>query len=94
MDFETGKRMLTLSPETEALVHAKAIATRKTPDQVIREALDGAAVHPTKTARGSSKRKASLADILAIADRSASRPLLDPRTADEIVGYDERGIPA
>ncbi len=86
--------MLTLSPETEALVHAKAITTRKTPDEVIREALGGALSQPTKAARAPSRPKASLADILAIADRSAARPLLDPRTADEIVGYDERGLPA
>ena len=51
LDFETGKRMLTLSPETEALVHARAITTRKTPDEVIREALGGVAAHPAKAAR-------------------------------------------
>jgi antitoxin VapB len=86
--------MLTLSPETEALVQARAITTRSTPDEVIREALGAAAVHPAKAARAPSRPKASLAEILAIADRSTARPLLDPRTADEIVGYDERGLPA
>jgi antitoxin VapB len=84
--------MLTLSPETEALVHAKAVTAGKTPDEVIREALGEAPVRPATSGRAQ-KKKASLADILAIAERSAARPLLDARTADEIVGYDERGIP-
>jgi antitoxin VapB len=36
----------------------------------------------------------SLADELdAIARRCAALPVLDARTADEIIGYDERGIP-
>lgn len=84
--------MLTLSPETEALVRARAVTAGKTPDEVIREALGEATARPTK-AEHARKKKASLADILAIAARSAARPLLDARTADEIVGYDEHGIP-
>jgi antitoxin VapB len=36
----------------------------------------------------------SLADELdAIARRCAALPVLDARTADEIIGYDERGVP-
>ncbi len=31
--------------------------------------------------------------ILEIAHRAASRPVLDPRTPEEIIGYDEFGIP-
>ncbi len=31
--------------------------------------------------------------IMEIARRSASRPVLDDRTADEILGYDEDGLP-
>lgn len=29
-----------------------------------------------------------------ISDRCASRPVVDHRSADEILGYDERGLPA
>jgi antitoxin VapB len=29
-----------------------------------------------------------------ISDRCASRPVLDPRSDDELVGYDEFGVPA
>ena len=35
-----------------------------------------------------------VADIAAIADRCRQLPELDTRTADEIIGYDERGVPA
>lgn len=84
--------MLTLSPETEALIRAKAVTAGKTPDQVIREALGEVTARPA-TPKTGARKKASLADILAIADRSAARPLLDRRTADEIIGYDEHGLP-
>ena len=33
-----------------------------------------------------------VADIAAIADRCRQLPELDTRTADEIIGYDERGV--
>ena len=34
-----------------------------------------------------------LADILAIASHCASLPTLDSRTPEEILGYDEHGLP-
>lgn len=40
------------------------------------------------------KRKKSLADALdEIALRCAARPVLDPRSPEEILGYDEHGLP-
>lgn len=39
-------------------------------------------------------RDALLADIRAIADHCASLPVLDTRSEDEILGYDENGIPS
>ena len=30
---------------------------------------------------------------MAIARRCSAKPLLDPRTPDEIIGYDENGLP-
>lgn len=32
-------------------------------------------------------------ELLAIARHCAALPVLDPRTADEILGYDEQGLP-
>ncbi len=39
-------------------------------------------------------KEALLADIRAIVDHFASLPVLDTRTADEILGYDENGLPS
>lgn len=40
------------------------------------------------------KRKRDLvAELTDIALRCARRPVLDPRPADEIIGYDENGLP-
>ncbi len=40
------------------------------------------------------KRKRDLiAELTDIALRCARRPVLDPRSADEIIGYDENGLP-
>jgi antitoxin VapB len=37
--------------------------------------------------------RASIEQLLAIARCYASRPVKDDRTPDEILGYDERGLP-
>lgn len=39
-------------------------------------------------------KAALLADIRAIVDHFASLPVLDTRSADEILGYDENGLPS
>jgi antitoxin VapB len=38
--------------------------------------------------------KASLQEIMAIAREIASQRVVDPRSADEIIGYDEHGLPS
>ncbi|MBD9498783.1 type II toxin-antitoxin system VapB family antitoxin [Ensifer sp. ENS01] len=44
---------------------------------------------------GSDLRKAALLeDLEAIQGRWNARPVLDSRTADEILGYDENGLPS
>jgi antitoxin VapB len=43
------------------------------------------------------RRKAEpllLERLFEISERCAARPVLDARSDDEIVGYDERGVPA
>lgn len=37
--------------------------------------------------------KASVEEILALVERFAAKPVVDPRTPDEIIGYDEHGLP-
>ena len=39
-------------------------------------------------------KEALLADIRTIVDHFASLPVLDTRSADEILGYDENGLPS
>ena len=38
-------------------------------------------------------RERMIADLARIADNSASLPILDPRSPDEILGYDRNGVP-
>jgi antitoxin VapB len=44
-------------------------------------------------ARARRQRAHRSADLLAIIRRGRARPMLDDRSADEIVGYDEHGLP-
>jgi antitoxin VapB len=43
--------------------------------------------------RGRSRRKRLRDELREIAQRCTQLPTLDHRTADEILGYDERGLP-
>jgi hypothetical protein len=79
--------MLTLSPETESLIKARAAATGKTPDEIIREALIGDArhpPHPDEPINGAKRDRPDLAGMRDIARRVAQRPLLDNRGEKEI----------
>ncbi len=90
--------MIHISQETEALIRDKSARTGRTPDQILREALSRAAdVAPW---RASSLRPSAglsrddlIAGMEAIAVRSAARPVVDPRSIDEIIGYDDFGLP-
>jgi antitoxin VapB len=76
-------------PETDRLARRLAGLTgEKITDAVktaVRERLD-------REAR--QRGKASLEELLAIANRIASKTVVDPRTPEEIIGYDEHGLPA
>ena len=87
--------MLAISNETETLARLLARRTGKSPEEVIRDAVAATArasgVTATETDDGD--RKAMFEAANAIAIMSASRPLLDTRSEDEILGYDDHGIP-
>ena len=80
---------LSIRPETERLARALAertgetltIATRRAPEERLRR-ISGAA-----------RRAALLEDLAAIRRRWSAMPVIDPRSADEIIGYDENGLP-
>ncbi len=78
------------SPEADRLARKLAETTGESiTDAVI-------AAMRERLAREEKKReskKAVMVEIRAIADHYSSLPVLDTRTDDEILGYDENGIP-
>ncbi len=92
--------MMTTLPadfETERLAQAIAEAAGKPVAFVVREALAAHAMRQGIVSPARSARRRSPAEIGAAIDAVVSRvralPVLDTRTPDEIVGYDEFGIP-
>jgi antitoxin VapB len=90
--------MIELSDETEALIRAQASKMGRTPEEILRAALVRAGeVLPWRSGgrpRPPAMNKAELiAEMEEIAARSTVRPLVDPRSPDEIIGYDDFGLP-
>jgi antitoxin VapB len=87
---------LPADPETERLAHQVAQVKGKPVSAVVRDAIEASAreagVPIAKASRLSAAEKRQR--LLEISERSAARPILDPRTPDEILGYDDRGLPA
>jgi antitoxin VapB len=78
-------------PETDTLARELASLTDETLTQAVRTSL-AERLARERLKRG---RPADLAkELLAIARRSAARPILDTRTDDDILGYDENGLPS
>lgn len=78
-----------LTIDNEALVAMiRDLAERKgvSPDEALREALE----RETKREAEVARRTAVLREIQA---EIARLPILDPRSPDEILGYDESGLP-
>ena len=79
------------SPEADRLARQLAAATGETITVAVTIAMR------ERLAREERKRESKrllLADIMAIADHCASLPVLDTRTEDEIMGWDENGLPS
>jgi len=76
-------------PETERLARALAQRTDETLTVATRRALE----ERLRRIGGAARRAAVLEDLAAIRRRWSKMPLLDPRGADEIIGYDENGLP-
>jgi hypothetical protein len=90
--------MIDLSKETEALIQAEAARTGRTADELLRDALvrtgDVLAWRsPAEPPPASLSKDELMAWMEAIATRSAARPMADPRSIDEIIGYDDFGLP-
>jgi antitoxin VapB len=75
-------------PETDRLARALAAATGESLTEAIRGALrDRLEREAHRSRRGVG------AEIRRIQERLARLPVLDQRSAEEIVGYDEQGLP-
>ena len=87
---------LPADPETERLAKEVAKAKGKPVASVVRDAIEASAreagviavARPCRLTAAEKRKR-----LLEISERSAARPILDPRTPDEILGYDERGLP-
>ncbi len=77
------------SEETEELAEALAKLTGETKTEAVRKALRDRLDRVRRERAGS--RLADELDV--IAEHCASLPVRDPRTAEEILGYDEHGLP-
>ena len=76
-------------PETDRLVRDLAEATGES----ITVAVSTAARERLERIQGAPTYEQKLAAIRRITAQAASLPLLDDRTPDEIIGYDEHGLP-
>ncbi|MEK7239046.1 MAG: type II toxin-antitoxin system VapB family antitoxin [Gemmatimonadota bacterium] len=75
-------------PETDRLARAVAAATGVSLTEAIREALRD------RLERESHRSRRGLGvEVRRIQERLARIPVLDGRSADEIVGYDDHGLP-
>jgi antitoxin VapB len=78
-------------PETDSLARQVASLTGETLTQAVREALRER-LRQEQIKRG--ERPWDDGAIQAIIDRCAALPVLDDRTDDDILGYDENGLPS
>ena len=90
--------MIELSKETEALIQANAARTGRTVDEILREALVRARDvlvwrSPAEPPPASLSKDDLIKWMETIAARCAARPVADPRSPDEIIGYDDFGLP-
>jgi hypothetical protein len=90
--------MINLSQEIEALIRAKVAGTGRTPDEILLEALTRTGdVLPWRSSvappPATLTKDELIAGMEAIAARSAARPMADLRSIDEIIGYDDFGLP-
>jgi antitoxin VapB len=76
-------------PETEALARELARRTGESITEATRRALEDR----LRRVVGARKAPVLLEDLAAIRKRVAALPVLDRRSPDEILGYDEDGLP-
>jgi antitoxin VapB len=78
------------SPEVERKVRKLAATTGESITAVISMAVDE---QLKREERKLESKQFLIDDLMAIADHCASLPVLDDRSEDEIMGWDENGLP-
>lgn len=78
------------NPEAERLARELAAATGENITRAVTQALREQLIRRTGRVRDVTLRE----DIRRIQERVARLPVLDDRSPDEIVGYDEHGLPS
>ena len=76
-------------PETERLARTLARLTGETITTATKRAIE----ERLRRVGGQSRRAALLEDMAEIRRRWSAMPVLDGRTPEEIMGYDEHGLP-
>lgn len=79
-------------PEADRLARELAAATGESLTEAILNALRER-LQRQRYRKGRRGRRRLADQLKEISDRCAALPVLDDRTADEIVGYDDRGLP-
>ncbi|WP_159952732.1 MULTISPECIES: type II toxin-antitoxin system VapB family antitoxin [unclassified Rhizobium] len=77
-------------PETEKLARALAARTGETITIATRRALE----ERLKRIGSHAKKDALMQDMEAMQRRLSALPILDDRSAEDIIGYDENGVPS
>lgn len=79
--------------EVEALARELARLTRKPITEAVRDGLKREVERAKVIAQATPKDDGYVERVMAIAREIAAMPVLDDRSADEILGYDENGLP-
>lgn len=85
--------MIKLDERTEELARQLAIEAGKTPADMIRELLEDRA-RTAGLVVSTPRKRPSYERMMEISERCSKRPVLDERSSDEIIGYDEFGVPS
>ena len=83
---------MTIPTEVEQLARLVAVKTGKTPDDILKEAVEARA-RAAGVAPPPKQRTFDDVRVKAIIARVSALPLLDDRSADDIIGYDAFGVP-
>lgn len=78
-------------PETDRLARELAALTGESMTRAIRTALEERLARARRRRQAEIERKRAAID--AIVERFSKLPVLDDRSPDEIIGYDEHGLP-